>query len=246
MRRSMLVRAQNPRFKSGWHQTAGLIAIAIGSLVSCSDSQMPAAPSNPAPAPLEPTPVLAAAGSPVQINAGAAAMLCPATTLGATNLAVNPSFESGKGPQTFPPGSSTKPSAATGWNMHTSNSLAPVTTTRVSLPFAGVPNPPGPPAAVGSRMLRITSGSVEGGVFQQIAAPAKVMFSIWVYVKRGRAFLELNSLGNPGAWTTKRNEWEQIRVCSDGSNFSGYFGIFNQDPNGGDFFIDRAEIRQIF
>lgn len=246
MQRSTFVRALNPRFRSGRYRLSGLVAVAAGSIIGCSDSHSPAAPSGPGTDLPAPTAVADVARSPIQTNQFGAAIFCPASTLGNVNLATNPSFEFGIGPQAFPPGSPTKPSAATGWDMHTSNTLAPVRTARVALPFPGVPNPPGPSQSVGKRMLHITSGSVEGGVTQTIfGSPARVMFSIWVYVRKGRVFLELNSNGNPGAWTTKQNEWEQIRACTDGSVSGGYYALLNEDINGGDFFIDRAEIREI-
>ena len=49
----------------------------------------------------------------------------------------------------------------------------------------------------------------------------------------------------PGAWSTKIGEWEQLRVCTNGS-LSDRFVIYNQTPSGGEFYIDRVEVREMF
>jgi hypothetical protein len=218
-----------------------LAALALG----CSDSQTPVAPSSTnAPSAVRGGSATGVPLANVSTFQGAAALTCPPTLLDTLhNLAVNPSFEAGTGPQHFPPGpSSTPPSAATGWLMHTSNDSALITTTRVTPSTA-----PGPSGSVGTRMLHVVSAKNEGGVFQSFAAPAKVMFSIWVLVRRGRVFLELNgSTASPSAWTTKHGEWEEIRACSDGTVPTGFFAVVNEDITGGDFYLDRAEIREIF
>ena len=218
------------------YRMGGLVSLGALIVLGCSDNQRstePIAEGSSQPA------------TPVRINSstvhaaeGAAALQCPPFAFASANLAQNPSFETGGPPQTFPPGpSSTPPSAATGWLMHTSNNLATITTSRVPTTVPG----PG-----GTFMLHIVSGSTEGGVFQQINSPAKVMFSVWVLVRRGHVFLELNGgTASPGAWSTKHRQWEQIRACSDGSDATGFFAVVNEEPTGGDFYIDRAEIREI-
>jgi hypothetical protein len=224
------------RSRNGY-RVGGLVSLGALIVLGCSDSERSTEPmaegSRQSATPVQST-------SSIHTSQGAAALQCPPFAFANnTNLAQNPSFETGGPPQTFPPGpSSTPPSAATGWLMHTSNNLATITTSRVPTTVPG----PG-----GTFMLHIVSGSTEGGVFQQINSPAKVMFSVWVFVRRrGHVFLELNGgTASPGAWSTKHGQWEQIRACSDGSDATGFFAVLNEDPAGGDFFIDRAEIREI-
>lgn len=172
---------------------------------------------------------------------GAATACPPFSFIGATNLAKNPSFEivGPKGSPTswhsgdpIPP-----PSAARFWLMHTNDAGATVAS---KLRPSTVPGPGG------ARMLHFRAGGNEGGIVQQLStAPAKLMFSAWVYVRRGRVVLAANSgTQGPAAWSTKHDEWEQLRVCTDGTVSTGFFSIYNQNPAGGDFFVDRVEIRE--
>jgi hypothetical protein len=71
------------------------------------------------------------------------------------------------------------------------------------------------------------------------------MFSALVFVRRVQVALQPNGgPQGPVAWSTKHNEWEQLRVCTDGSVPTGFFAIYNQNPAGGEFFVDRVEIRE--
>jgi len=176
--------------------------------------------------------------------AQAAATLCPPSSfVNNTNLAKNASFET-----VGPKGSPTSwqngnplpaPSAAQDWLMHSNNAHVLVTSELVPTTV------PGP----GDRMmLHFVAGGNEGGIYQPLQAPpAKLMFSVWVFVKRGHVAIQPNG-GNqgPGAWSTKLNEWEQLRVCTDGSILNGtdMLVIYIQDPAGGDFFVDRVEVLQ--
>lgn len=160
--------------------------------------------------------------------------------VGSTNLARNPSFET-VGPNGSPTswqqgGPAMPPSAARDWFMHSSNDGDTVRSRLVATTV---------PAAGGSRMLYFRAGGNEGGVFQQLHAPAKLMFSAWVYVRRGKVSLAATAdSSGPAAFSTKLNQWEQLRVCTDGTVPTGFFSIYNQDPEGGEFFVDRVEIRQ--
>jgi hypothetical protein len=172
--------------------------------------------------------------------ARAAATNCPPFSLSGVNLARNPSFETvgPDGSQTiWRPGDPVPAqSAARFWLMHTDDAGATVTSRLVATTV---------PGQGGARMLRVRAGGSEGGIIQQLTtAPARLMFSAWVFVRRGRVVLQPNGgTQGPGAWSTKRNEWEQLRVCTDGSVPTGFFAIYNQDPAGGEFFVDRIEIR---
>jgi hypothetical protein len=152
------------------------------------------------------------------------------------NYATNPSFEVGPGFAAWPPGPMN--SAATGWFMHTSNGGAPITTQLV---------PTTAPAPAGGRMIAIRAGGNEGGIYQTVATPAKVMFSAWVFVNRGHVVIGTHAMVNQGpyAWSTKIGEWEQLRVCTDGSYPPGWFFVENEDPAGGSFYVDKVEIRAI-
>ena len=172
----------------------------------------------------------------------AAATNCPPFSfVNNTNLAKNPSFEvvGPNGPSTTwqAGGPDYPPSAANNWIMHSSNQRATVSSKLEST------NVPG---AGGAKMLHFIAGGNEGGVYQrQDNAPAKLMFSVWVFVKSGHLAVQANAAtSGPTAWSTKHNEWEQLRVCTDGTVPTGYFAVWNEDPNGGDFFVDRVEIRE--
>lgn len=176
------------------------------------------------------------------VEPGPAATQCPPYGfVNTTNLAKNPSFEVAgpNGPSTSwqSGGPNTPPSAANNWLMHSSNQSASV---QSNLAPTNVPGPGG------SRMLHFVAGGNEGGIYQLLQpSPAKVMFSAWVFVRRGHVAVQADG-GNQGptSWSTKKGEWEQLRVCTDGTLPTGMFIVFNEDPNGGDFFVDRAEIRE--
>jgi hypothetical protein len=157
------------------------------------------------------------------------------------NLAKNPSFEvvGPNGPSTTwqAGGPDYPPSAANNWLMHSSNQRATVSSKL---------EPTNVPGTGGSKMLHFIAGGNEGGIYQrQDGAPAKLMFSVWVFVKSGHLGVQASGgTSGPDAWSTKHNEWEQLRVCTDGTVPTGFFVIWNQDPSGGDFFVDRVEIRE--
>ena len=230
------------------HLTTATLCVTLAA-VGCRD----AAPTEvPAAAPRDSTPAVAgpteaATGvrrgtgirrSVAAASAGAAASCPPYSFVTQVNHAANPSFEVGPGHATWPPGASPIPSAATGWHMHTRDAGAPITTDRVAT------TAPGP---AGQRMLAVRATSTEAGVYQVRNTPAKVMFSVWVRVAAGRVVIGANAMVGmtPYSWSTKLNEWEQLRVCTDGTNPTGYFYVYNQDPRGGTFYVDRAEIREI-
>jgi hypothetical protein len=152
------------------------------------------------------------------------------------NLARNPSFERCIGPQSAY-GSFT-PSAAADWVMHSNNYNAKVSSECV------VTHAPGPN---GARMLHFVAGGGEGGVIQFMSSPPpKVMFSAWVFVTKG--FVQIQPHGGGGgpvAHSSKLGEWEQLRVCSDGSVPTDAYIILNQDPAGGEFYVDRVEVKAL-
>jgi hypothetical protein len=181
-------------------------------------------------------------GAIASADTGAAIHCPPYSFLNNVNYATNPSFEA-VGPDgaltSWQLGDPTPaPSAAAGWFMHSSNSGARVISELVTT------HAPGPN---GARMLRFLAGGNEGGIYQILSSPpAKVMFSAWVFVRSGRAELQVDALSQgPVAWTTKTGEWEQLRVCTDGSVQANWFLIYNQEPRGGEFYVDRVEIRAL-
>lgn len=52
------------------------------------------------------------------------------------------------------------------------------------------------------------------------------------------------SIGCPVSWSTRHGEWEQLRVCTDATGATDTMVIYNQDPNGGLFYVDRVELRE--
>jgi hypothetical protein len=123
--------------------------------------------------------------------------------------------------------------------MHSSNDSAKVYSSLVQT------DAPGPS---GHRMLYFRAGGNEGGVYQIIQnAGSRVMFSAWVKVISGQVVLGANAMVDqtPYSWSTKHGEWEQLRVCTDGSYQNTYFFILNEAARGGVFYVDRVEVKQI-
>ncbi|HEX5683237.1 MAG TPA: hypothetical protein VFY73_04300 [Ideonella sp.] len=179
----------------------------------------------------------AQAGSPASIY-------CPPIGFVTGNTAVNGSFETAQpgvpaGTETcWTPRTGSTDSAAASWTMHSSNGGAKVCSTLV---------PSNAPGANGNLMLKFRAGGNEGGVFQSIPGTAgkTYMFSAWVKVAKGQVAMQ-SSGGNTGpvSWSTKHGEWEQLRVCTDSTGATDTMVIYNQDPNGGLFYVDRVELRE--
>jgi len=131
-------------------------------------------------------------------------------------------------------------SAAASWTMHTSNAGARVCSRLVPSTAPG--------HAPGAYMVSFSAAGNEGGVFQNVALdPAKsYMFSVWVYVKTGQVAIQSNAVtGGPVAWSTTHGQWEQIRVCTNSLYSTNSLVVYNEDPNGGVFFVDGAELVEI-
>jgi hypothetical protein len=177
------------------------------------------------------------AGSPASIY-------CPPIGFVTGNTAVNASFETAQpgvpvGTETcWTPRAGSTDSAARNWTMHSSNDGDKVCSTLV---------PSNAPGNGGSLMLKFKAGGNEGGVFQSIPVVAgkTYMFSAWVKVSKGQVALQ-SSAGNTGpvSWSTRHGEWEQLRVCTDATGATDTMVIYNQDPNGGLFYVDRVELRE--
>lgn len=174
---------------------------------------------------------------------GQAAVSCPAYSPAGPNVALNPDFEAVGpcGTSTFwlmgngPCGIN---SAALNWSIHSSNTGTLVATYQLqsSLPIGGL-----------AKMLRIIARGNESGVWQPLpAGMTSVMLSAWVYVRKGHVVLQANGgTSGPNAWNAKMNEWEQLRICTNGLVPVDTIVIYNEDPAGGDFLVDRVEARQI-
>lgn len=182
--------------------------------------------------------------------ASPAAAACPPQSFLSDNLAENPNFEVAD--PTVPLGSETcwndgdplpPPSAADGWFMHSNNDGATVCSRLVKYLAPGLAQ-----KKRGSRAIKFTAGGNEGGIYQDHALdPEKAyMFSVWVLVREGQVAIQSNALsGGPVAWTTKTNEWEQLRVCTNDLFNTNSLVIYNQAADGGVFFVDRVELREI-
>jgi len=176
-----------------------------------------------------------------------AASHCPGFSISPFNLAVNPGFElpaanvpagdatCWQNGQPLPAGA-----AAAGWLMHTSNDAARVCSRLVDSTAPG-PN--------GRRMLAFRAGGNEGGIYQDVRGivdPARAyMFSACVLVRSGRVGMSGTNGGGPASFSTKIGEWEQLRVCTNSRAVTDILAIYNQDPAGGTFYVDRGELREI-
>ena len=175
--------------------------------------------------------------------ASPAASSCPTGYFLSGQLAQNESFEVAgpDGPSTCwsSGGPDPAPSAADGWFMHSSNSQATVCSRL---------EPTTAPGPSGHNMLHFRAGSLEGGVYQVLDVPPDktYMFSVWVYVVRGQVVVQSQAgVYGPHSWSTKRGEWEQLRVCTNSLAATDWLVVYNQDPRGGEFYVDRAEVREI-
>ena len=187
--------------------------------------------------------------------APSAATVCPPFGFpNAINHATNPSFElvgRNGNPSICPsPCVAPKISAAANWTMHSDNFGSAVSTRLEPITILN-PNrvPYGTGPGRGKRMLHVISGGGEGGVYQThfvTRSGTKVMFQVWVYVRKGHVAIQANGgTTGPAAWSAKTNQWEELRVCTDGTVPVDIFLIYNEDPGGGNFYVDRAEIRQL-
>ncbi len=189
-----------------------------------------------------------ALASSVAMAQSSAASQCPGFSISPTNVALNPGFELPApglraGSDTCWQNGDPVPanSAAAGWQMHTSNDGARVCSRLVDSTTPG-PN--------GRRMLAFRAGGNEGGIYQDVRGivdPARAyMFSAWVFVRSGKVGMSgTNGVSGPAAFTTKIGEWEQLRVCTNSRAVTDILSIYNQDPAGGMFFVDRVELREI-
>jgi hypothetical protein len=101
------------------------------------------------------------------------------------------------------------------------------------------------------RMFHIQAQGPESGVFQPFQMPNgahSIMFSVWVTVVSGQVAIGTNAMVNVGpyAWSSKTGEWEELRVCTNGSPVDMLF-IYNENwaMNVGEFFVDRVEVKVI-
>jgi len=190
---------------------------------------------------------LAFAAVPMARAASPANVACPDYFFLSDNTAQNAEFE------TPTPGTTTGQavcwsaghptpvaSAADQWWMHSSNSGARVCSKLVPSTAPG--------HAPGSHMLLFQAAGNEGGVYQATGAvPGQAyMFSAWVYVVKGQVALQPNG-GNAGpvSWSSKTGEWEQLRACTNSTGAADSLVIYNEDPAGGTFWVDRVEFRQL-
>jgi hypothetical protein len=131
------------------------------------------------------------------------------------------------------------PAAAATWFMHSSNSGARVCSQLL---------PSTAPGPHGINMLKFVAGGNEGGIYQALTVPpnGNYMLSVWVYVLSGQVAIQSSAgVGGPAAWTTTQGQWEELRVCNNSLFGADNIVLYNQDPNGGVFYVDRVEVREI-
>jgi hypothetical protein len=173
-------------------------------------------------------------------QADVAADVCPPMGfLNTTNHVQNSSFEKADH-------GGVNHSAAKNWFLHGDNEGDPVTSSLIATTV-----PHGTDPGEGSKMIHIDAKGNESGVYQILPVElvhSKLMFSVWVNVKKGHVAIQLGSfVGGPAGWSTKHNQWEELHICSNGNpDAPAQDSIFivNEDPAGGHFDIDRVEVRE--
>jgi hypothetical protein len=190
---------------------------------------------------------------PVAAYAGpAAATACPPSSfVNDQNLAANPSFEdvgeNGSPSVCSAPCTIAKESAADAWTMHTDNFGSSISTRLEPHSILGNKRVPyGTDPKRHAKMLHVIANGSESGVLQiNRALPSKIMFQVWVYVLKGKVAIQPHggALG-PVAWSTKTDQWEELRVCTDGTVPTDALVIYNQARGGGNFYVDRVEVRE--
>jgi hypothetical protein len=95
-------------------------------------------------------------------------------------------------------------------------------------------------------MLRIVAGWNESGIYQLLPAGlTRVVASVWVYVLKGKvAFRTNGGVTGPVSWRATTNEWELLRVCTD-RPCPLICSWCITHPAGGEFYIDRAEMKSV-
>jgi hypothetical protein len=184
------------------------------------------------------------------LGAAQSAITCPPISFPDTiNLAKNPSFENTGRNGSFTvyqkPFPNPAYSAAADWLVHSNNADVPVTTALVPTTVPVGTDPAGHPEGQ-KRMLHVIARGSEGGVYQTLTNPPPyVMFSVWIFLKGGQVVMQLNGgTTGPNAWSEKTGEWEELRVCTNGKVPVDTLVIYNQDPKGGEFYLDRVELRR--
>src|SRR5262245_11916921 len=190
------------------------------------------------------TPLVALTGSVLALLSGAPLAdspfmsQCPTQFFLTGNLAGNSNFEAPA--PGIPVGQTTcwipglpAQSAAAGWTMHSSNAQDRVCSQLL---------PSTAPEPNGTLMLKFIAGGNEGGVFQNFTGNinSTYMFSVWVYVLSGQVAVASSCcVGGPVAWSTKIGQWEELRVCNNLLWPADSLVVYNEDPNGGSFYVDR-------
>jgi hypothetical protein len=156
----------------------------------------------------------------------------------ANNLLQNPNFEvvGSNGVLVNLPGAPAPfESPAKFWNLHTSNNNAPLSSRM--LPSNG-PNAP--------RMIEVRCGGNEGGVFQKFNPNGhkKVVVTAYVKVVTGNVQLGVGVDGFTSQTVSvgPTNNWEKLSFVTDGTKLNNWVWVYNQNPNGGLFFVDFVSI----
>src|SRR4051794_5228643 len=196
--------------------------------------------------------LLGAMVQPADADQGAG-LICPPVKFAfpSLNRAHNPSFESaginGSTTNCPKPCTALGESAAALWAIHTDSLKSALQTQLVptTVPFGTDP-------LRGTQMLHIVAGGNEGGVRQVLSLPPvnrRLMFSARIFVVRGQVQIQASDgSSGPDSLSSKTRQWEELRVCTDGSVPIDTLVIYNQNParlGGGEFYINRAEARMI-
>jgi hypothetical protein len=164
----------------------------------------------------------------------------------APNLLVNPDFEAPTSVAftSWCHGIGSLDAVAPGWKIHSDNQGSCIYTDMKpsDLPIGGK-----------YRMIHVVAHGGESGIWQMLPPEitnsnpkVKMMASVWVKVISGHVILQPNG-GNkgPSSWSTKKNEWELLRVCTDATADVNMFIVYNEQTTGGEFYVDRAEVKVV-
>jgi hypothetical protein len=164
-----------------------------------------------------------------------------ALSLPAANLVDNPNFETvgANGVLVNLPGAPAPfESPAKFWFLHTSNNNAPVSSRM--MPSDG-PNAP--------RMIEVRCGGNEGGVYQKFNPSGNKNVRVTAYVKvlSGQVQLGVGVDGftSQAISVGPTNKWEKLSFVTDGTKLNNWVWVYNQNPNGGLFYVDFVEIEPV-
>lgn len=161
--------------------------------------------------------------------------------LSAANLVQNPNFETvgANGIQVNLPGAPAPfESPAKFWFLHTSNNNAPLSSRMLA---SNGPNAP--------RMIEVRCGGNESGVFQKFNPNGNKKVTVTAYVKVVTGQVQLgvgvDGFTSQAVAVGPTNKWEKLSFVTDGTKLNNWVWVYNQNPNGGLFFVDFVSVEPV-